>query len=113
MKHLIFLLLFYVIAPLADAQDTLRIHPNTAEENEELKEIDVRELPEIIKQKLASPDYSSWILQSAYREEGDDGNITQPVDSVDYVVELRKGEATIRVRFDNAGKKATGEQVRD
>ena len=105
MTRLIFLLLFYVVAPLAEAQDTLRIHQNAGAEKEILQEIDVRELPEIIKQKLGSQEYSSWILQSAYRQEGNGGNIAQPVDSVGYVVELKKGGATIRVRFDNRGRK--------
>lgn len=105
MKKLIFALsILFAMAIAASGQDTLKIQPYPAEQDQAIQEIDIQELPEIIKQKVASEDYSSWILQSAYKVSAKSGE-PQAADSVDYIIELKKDNETIRVRFDNAGNR--------
>lgn len=110
MKNWIWLLLFNFLVLIAQGQDTLRIQPDAAVSDQHLQEINIRELPEIIKQKLSSQQYSSWILQAAFREQRGSNIGADPADSSNYIVELRKDDATIRVRFNNVGnRKAFGE----
>jgi hypothetical protein len=49
--------------------------------------------------KLASGDYTSWILQAAYKTPG------KVEGQVDYVVQLKKDDEVIRVRFDDSGNR--------
>ncbi len=88
-------------ATVARSQDTLKIQNQEKAITPELRSIDTRELPEIIKQKISGEEYSSWILQGAYKTRNNDRsqrNIPQY-----YVVELRKESETIRVWFDEKG----------
>ena len=103
MKKLInTILILFLLAGAAYGQDTLRIqHPGSTQEH--LEEIDLQELPEIIKLKLSGEDYSSWILQSAYKARHNKNAGVQQSDSTYYVVELKKEDETIRVWFDREG----------
>ena len=99
-KLTVIILLLSVLAFYAQGQDTLKIRQNGVEkEDEKLQQIDIRELPEIIKVKLASSDYTSWILQAAYKAPG------KVEGQVDYVVELKKDNDVVRVRFDDSGNR--------
>jgi hypothetical protein len=113
MKKLIFALsILFGMAAAGRAQDTLKIQPFPAEQDQAVQKIDIQELPEIIKQKVASEDYSTWILQSAYKVSAKSGE-TQVPDSVDYIIELKKDGETIRVRFDNAGNRKADNKPED
>jgi len=113
MKKLIFTLsILFGMAAAGRAQDTLKVQPFPAEQDQALQQINIQELPEIIKQKVASQDYSSWILQAAYKVSAKSGEAQVP-DSVDYIIELKKDDETIRVRFDDAGNRKAERKPED
>ena len=109
MKRAICSLLICCCVHAAVAQDTLKIRPEQEQQEPSPQEIDIRELPEIIKHKLSSDQYSSWILRAAYSV-ADVDSATNDKDSIDYIVELKKGDEVIRVRFDDAGNRRNERQ---
>ncbi len=88
-------------ATVARSQDTLKIQNPANAITPELRPIDIRELPEVIKLKISGEDYSSWILQGAYKSMNNDGSHRDNPQY--YVVELKKDRETIRVWFDEKG----------
>ncbi len=93
--------ILFAFVTVAFGQDTLKIQGSEKRAVQKLRPIDVRELPGPIKKKISGEDYSSWILQRAYETDGRSNG--QPADSLYYVVELRKGNETIRLWFDEEG----------
>ena len=102
--HFLIGVLVICLASAVRGQDTLRIQFHPVEKGESILEIKIQEVPELIRQKLASRDYSTWTFQSAYIVQGEMGEL-QIADSIDYIIELRKDNETIRVRFDDAGNR--------
>jgi hypothetical protein len=97
--------IFCCLIALSDvnAQDTLKILPQTSvEQDRPLQKINVKDLPEVIKEKISGEQYSGWRLKGAYRTVPRKANDSE-TDNVDYVVELKKEQETIRVRFDGQG----------
>ncbi len=89
------------VASVARSQDTLKIQNPENAITPDLRSIDIRELPEIIKQKISGEEYSSWILQGAFKTMNNDRSGRDSAQY--YVVELRKESETIRVWFDEKG----------
>ena len=86
------------------AQDTLKIVAQPSiEPDQPLQRIKVSDLPDAIGEKISGEEYSGWMLKAAYRTVPPKSDGTE-ADSVDYVVELKKEEETIRVRFDGNGE---------
>jgi len=104
MKKIFWPLLLCSFMISVHAQDTLKVQPFPPQDEQRLQEIDIRELPESIKQKLSSQYYSSWILQAAYKTPVKPGGTIES-DAFDYIIELKKDEEVIRVRFANAGNR--------
>jgi hypothetical protein len=105
MKKLIFVLcLMGGVIATGKAQDTLKIlqYP---EQDQDLIKIEIRELPEMARQTLGSPDYSSWMVKAAYKTSVVDPNHPEDIDGVNYLVELKNGKKTKTVRFDKDGNK--------
>lgn len=106
MNYLLLPLFFLLLSGYAvRAQDTLTIQRDTLPDNSNLSRIQLQALPDGIRDKLAGADYNSWQLQAAYKERGDDNGARPAMKDEDYVIVLKKGDETIRVRFDNAGNR--------
>jgi len=103
-KVVITIFILFCFSSLAGAQDTSKIRPHSMD-HRKIQKIDIRELPEIIKQKLSSEDYTSWILHAAYKVPAGHHGEMMDGDTDDYIVELKKENEIIRVRFDNAGNR--------
>jgi hypothetical protein len=81
----------------------LKIVPQTSvEKDQPVQKINTDDLPEIVKEKVSGEQYRGWILKAAYRTLPMNGAKTE-TDSVDYIVELKKENETIRVRFEGNG----------
>lgn len=70
MKNIISLLLCYCCLHAASAQDTLRIQPRERQHDERLQEIDIRELREVIKQKLSSNQKDGEVIRVRFDDAG-------------------------------------------
>ena len=95
--------LVFSAAAAGYCQDTLKIQSQQSVTTDSLQEIDIPELPEVIKENISGEDYSSWILQKAYRTVGKPGDAVQLPGTLYYVVELKKDDEIIRVWFDEEG----------
>ncbi len=93
-----------IAAAAANAQDTLKILPQ-GNEPSHLIAIDVQKLPEMVREKISGDEYNSWVVQHAYKSPGKSTGENNRRDSVYYVVEMKKGDETIRVWFDPDGNK--------
>jgi len=74
--------------------------PSTSQTKEDLSrhQISVSELPSAVTAKLESQDYSGWTVGNAYKKM-DDNNMET------YIVELKQGTKTKKVKFDKDGNK--------
>ena len=70
------------------------------------QQISVSELPESVTAKLESQDYSGWTVGNAYKKM-DESN--QEI----YIVELKQGTETKKVKFDRDGNKIDKEDKAD
>jgi hypothetical protein len=71
-------------------------------------EITVSELPEAVTTSLESSDYSGWTVGSAYKKT----DATQNNMEI-YVVELKRGTETKKVKFDKDGNKLDHDKTKD
>lgn len=108
-KLMLALYLMFGVIAIGNAQDTLKIQQYPQEQDQGLRKIEIRELPETARQALGSQDYSSWIVNAAYKTSVVDPNDPQDMSNVNYLVELKKGEETKTVRFDKDGNKLKDE----
>ena len=70
-------------------------------QDREGQQISVSELPDAVTAQLESPDYSGWTVGTAHKKMDDQQNEI-------YVVELRQGTETKKVKFDRDGNKMEG-----
>lgn len=69
-------------------------------QEQEGEQISISELPEPVTAKLEGQDYSGWTVGNAYKK-SDASNNNEEM----YVVELRRGTETKKVKFDSDGNK--------
>ena len=72
------------------------------------QQVSASELPEAITTSLESSDYSGWTVGTAYKKT-DAINDNMEV----YVVELKKGTETKKVKFDKDGNKLDHDKAKD
>ena len=80
----------------------------TQDQDKDRQEISVSELPEAITASLESTDYSGWTVGTAYKKT-DASKDNMEV----YVVELKKGTETKKVKFDKDGNKLEDDKTKD
>ena len=101
-KLLLAVCLLFGGATLVSAQDQpspAQTTPGQAtpdQDQDKGQQISVTELPEAVTAKLESQDYSGWTVGNAYKKM-DESNMEF------YVVELRQGTETKKVKFDKDG----------
>lgn len=89
-------------ATFVSAQDDQRSTPgqpqtqSTQDQDQDKQQISVSELPDAVTAKLESQDFSGWTVGNAYKKM-DDSN--QEI----YMVELKQGTDTKKVKFDRDG----------
>jgi hypothetical protein len=87
-------------ASLATAQEqsTPQTQSQTSQDQDRGQQISVSELPDGVTAQLESQDYSGWTVGNAYKKTDDSQREL-------YVVELRQGTETKKVKFDSDGNK--------
>jgi hypothetical protein len=70
--------------------------PTAQDQDQDRQQISVSELPEGVTAKLESQDYSGWTVGNAYKKMDDSQNEV-------YIVEMRQGTETKKVKFDKDG----------
>lgn len=66
------------------------------DQDQDKQQISVSELPDAVTAKLESQDYSGWTVGSAYKKMGESNQEM-------YIVELRQGAETKKIKFDRDG----------
>jgi hypothetical protein len=96
-------------ATLVSAQEQDQTTPSqteTSTQDQEGQQVSISELPDGVTAQLESPDYSGWTVGTAYKKMDDQQNEI-------YVVELRQGTETKKVKFDSDGNKMEGDKHKD
>jgi Protein of unknown function (DUF2874). len=95
-KVLLAVCLMFGGATLVSAQDDQSATQSQTQQDQDQQQIAVSELPEAVTAKLEGQDYAGWTVGNAYKKM-DDAN--QEI----YIVELRQGTETKKVKFDRDG----------
>ena len=85
-------------ATLVSAQQTDQTQTPSATQDQEGQQISVSELPEAVSAELESQDYSGWTVGTVRKKMDESQNEI-------YVVEMRQGTETKKVKFDSDGNK--------
>ncbi|MEX1241943.1 MAG: hypothetical protein WEB30_19640 [Cyclobacteriaceae bacterium] len=100
-KLLLAVCLMFGGATLVSAQDqsaTTDQTQTTPEQDQDRQEITASELPEAVSAKLESADFSGWTVENCYKKTGENNMAV-------YIVELKQGTETKKVKFDADGNK--------
>ena len=103
-KIMLAVCLMFGSATLVSAQETqsqTRTQSQTetsTQQDQEGQQISVSELPDAVTAKLESQDYSGWTVGNVYKKMDESQNEI-------YVVEMRQGTETKKVKFDRDGNK--------
>jgi hypothetical protein len=103
MKQLTLALFFvFVCAAAVRSQDTLSVNPPM---DQERVEIEIRDLPEVIRTSLQGQEYVGWTIMKAYK-----GHMNDPEDPLApsleiYIVDLKNGDQTTTAIFDKDGNR--------
>lgn len=104
MKKLLFAICFlFGAAAVVNAQDTTAQDRSQTqqyrdqEDDKDRQAISVADLPSSIRDQLQGQDYTGWTVSNAYRKEKDGQTM--------YMVELKSGNETKKVKFDAQGNK--------
>jgi hypothetical protein len=94
--------LMFGAATLVSAQDqpttTDKSQSTTLDQDKDRQQISASELPDAVSAKLESEDFSGWTVENCYKKTDD--NNTEV-----YIVELKQGTETKKVKFDRDGNK--------
>ncbi len=77
-------------------------------QDQDRQEIALSELPDAVTASLESQDYSGWTVGTAYKKTDASKN-----DMEVYLVELKKGTETKKVKFDKDGNKLDHDKKKD
>jgi len=83
-------------ATLVSAQEQPAAPTQTTQDQDQGQQISVTELPDAVTAKLESQDYAGWTVGNAYKKM-DESNAEI------FIVELRQGAETKKVKFDKEG----------
>lgn len=70
----------------------------TIDQDQDREEISISDLPDGVTAQLESSDYSGWTVGNAYKKTGEDQNEI-------FIVEMRQGTETKKIKFDKDGNK--------
>lgn len=109
-KVLLAVALMFGGATLVSAQEQQPSTPDqtqaTTPTQDDRQQISVSDLPDAVTAKLESDDYSGWTVGTAYKKM-DENNMEI------YIVELRQGTETKKVKFDRDGNKLEHDKDKD
>jgi len=74
-----------------------------ATQDQDRQQIAASELPDAVSTKLESDDYSGWTVETCYKKMDENNNEI-------YIVELKQGTETKKVKFDRDGNKLEAEK---
>ena len=96
MKKVMFALLALTVSASVVSASTIKSNDGTAIVNvlDEKVKISPEELPDAVKAALNSPDFTGWQIAAAYKY----------TESGMYEVELKNGDETTSIKFDQDGK---------
>jgi hypothetical protein len=101
-KLMLALCLLFACIAAVKSQDTTTINLPLDQTREQ---IEIRDLPEVIRTSLQGQDYMGWTITAAYK-----GQMNDPKDPLAprkeiYIVGLRNGDQTTAVTFDKEGNR--------
>jgi hypothetical protein len=108
MKNVSFIVLM-LLCTYVSAQDSVSIKPpllppySVQESGRE--KIQTRDLPEAIKESLKSQEYTGWTIDAAYKARMHDSSSPESEGTVIYIVELKRREEKVIIRFDRGGRR--------
>ncbi len=91
-----------------ETQPTQDTQTQPQDQDKDGQEIAISELPEAVTASLESQDYSGWTVGSAYKKT-DAHHDNMEV----FVIELKKGAETKKVKFDKDGSKLDDDKTKD
>jgi hypothetical protein len=83
------------------------------QEDQDRVQIQVSELPQPVQTKLQSQDYQGWVISSAFRKNWTDPNNAQATAQEIYIVELKNGADTKKLKFDKDGNEIEKDKDKD
>lgn len=94
-------------ATLVSAQQPDQSTPTQTQpsQDQDRQQISISQLPDAVTAKLESQDYSGWTVGNAYKKMDD----AQGKGEI-YIVELKKGTDSKKVKFDKDGNELTGDR---
>lgn len=75
----------------------------TQDQEDQGVQIQISELPQPVQDKLTTSDYQGWVVSSAHRKNWTDPNNAQATSQEVYVVEVKNGADTKKLKFDKDG----------
>ena len=107
-KLLLAVCLMFGGATLVSAQETdpAAQTPTQTQDQDQGQQIAISELPEAVTAKLESQDFAGWTVGNAYKKT-DENNMEI------YVVEMKQGTETKKVKFDKDGNKLDKDKNKD
>ena len=80
----------------------------TQDQDKDRQEVAISELPEAVKTSLESQDFAGWTVGTAYKK------TDAAKDNMEiYIVELKRGTETKKVKFDKDGNKLDDDKTKD
>jgi hypothetical protein len=113
MKKLMFAFcLLFGAAAVVNAQDTTATQDRSQtqysqdrDDDKDREAISVTDLPSAVRDQLQGQDYAGWTVNNAYRKEKDGQTM--------YMVEMKSGNETKKVKFDAQGNKIKEKDKKD
>jgi hypothetical protein len=94
-------------------QTTTQDQSMTQDQDDQGVQIQVSELPEPVRTKLQTQDYQGWVVSSAHRKNWTDPQNTQATSQEIYVVEVKNGADTKKLKFDKEGNEIMKDKDED
>jgi hypothetical protein len=69
------------------------------------EQIEIRDLPDVIRTSLQGEDYAGWTITAAYRGYMNDPADVQATDKEIYIVDLKSGDQMTTATFDKDGNR--------
>jgi hypothetical protein len=98
----------FVNAQQQDQPTTPNQTQSTQDQDQDRQQIAISELPDAVTASLESQDYSGWTVGNAYKKTDESKNNMEV-----YIVELKRGTETKKVKFDRDGNKLDHDKDHD
>jgi hypothetical protein len=100
---------FMMASVLSYAQDTSLVQPPIlppySEQEVSRDKIQMRDLPEAVREALKEPDYAGWTVNAVHKAVMDDSKKPESESLIVYIVELKRKDEKTAIRFDKDGKR--------